>query len=399
MGDERKGDAAARQLGNNETECAANRPDLVHSCFHGSACIDASNGYGLLDRFCYCDASKQPLTAGLMCQFKATSICMAEDHTDKVTDQFCVNGGVCIAFVGAEESHPGCLCDGGWGGRHCEFTHEVLLDDALDLFQQRKAEIIDERLMGGAKATFGDDTKTIDAGASSRTFGNAADKQVPIFPIVGAAIGFAVSSSLIIFAAWKAIKNGRQREHSLERDYLSVGVGSKGTRLTKGSNESKLLPPTDVFFASRKKEVESDDGSSFLISPGISPGHDSVMTDDNIEDVEVLDAETSLILEAQFRSCEEQEGTSSDEDASSYDGDNRLQSGRITINSGKSLLSKLDANSAYQRGQSDNDNNVILNDDNRQAVGPDENANKVLGGVMSLDGDFEEDIDEEHYYV
>ena len=50
--------------------CLAVRTDLVHNCYHGSSCIDASNDAGLLDRYCECYKTKL-LTAGLMCEFRS----------------------------------------------------------------------------------------------------------------------------------------------------------------------------------------------------------------------------------------------------------------------------------------------------------------------------------------
>eukprot|EP00585_Thalassiosira_rotula_P002072 CAMPEP_0196149280 /NCGR_PEP_ID=MMETSP0910-20130528/29503_1 /TAXON_ID=49265 /ORGANISM="Thalassiosira rotula, Strain GSO102" /LENGTH=77 /DNA_ID=CAMNT_0041412159 /DNA_START=30 /DNA_END=260 /DNA_ORIENTATION=+ len=66
---------------------------------------------------------------------------------------------------------------------------------------------------------------------------------------------------------------------------------------------TSLAPPSDVFLASRKKEVESDDSSSFMMTPG----HQTEICEGptNTGDVEVLDAETSRILEAQFKICQD----------------------------------------------------------------------------------------------
>ena len=112
-----------------------------------------------------------------------------------------------------------------------------------------------------------------------------------------------------------------------------------------------------MFLTSRKKEVESDDGNSFMMSPGMSPGQE------HEQDVEVLDAETSRMIEAQFKNSEmnqdEEEAMSSDEEqekgaiiAPSYESESDvsvhdlpdsglLHSGRITVNSGKNPLSKI----------------------------------------------------------
>ena len=68
------GDDCTIKMGVAEVACAALRTDLVHSCYHGSVCIDASNDAGLLDRYCECETS-DILVAGLMCEYRATSIC------------------------------------------------------------------------------------------------------------------------------------------------------------------------------------------------------------------------------------------------------------------------------------------------------------------------------------
>lgn len=47
----------------NKADCVAERSDLVHSCYHGSECIDMSNEFGLLDRYCECNQANK-LAAG-----------------------------------------------------------------------------------------------------------------------------------------------------------------------------------------------------------------------------------------------------------------------------------------------------------------------------------------------
>mmetsp|Transcript_9089 Transcript_9089/g.20544 ORF Transcript_9089/g.20544 Transcript_9089/m.20544 type:complete len:410 (-) Transcript_9089:135-1364(-) len=396
---------AARQLGHHcppgyagddcsikVTDCAAERTDLVDSCYYGSSCVDASNEFGLLDRYCECDKAGE-LAAGLMCQYKATSMCTTEDAEEQVTDQYCVNGGVCVAFVGAEDSHPGCICETGkWEGKHCEFAHGVLLDDALDLFQQRKTEIAIERL-----GDSGDLRPTI-------ILDDEGEKQgIPL--LIG------VGSFVAIFAMIAVWRPRKHQQKSKDTDYQSIGLGSvasKSTYTSKSTYESSLPPPADVFLASRKKEVELDDESAFIVSPG-NDAHE-----DDTNDVEMLDAETSRMIEAQFESCGMNNGEESEEEsgeelvfAPSYESDNgnidqdsRLHSGRITINSGKNPLSKLQHESRSDDGINgliDVDEMVIY--ENEESIGLDAHVNHGTNGVTSLDGESDDDSDEDTYFV
>ena len=380
----KKENIAARRLGHHK-DCQAERSDLVDKCYHGSVCIDASNDFGLLDKYCDCTAAEQ-LVAGLMCEHKATSICLDGD-TEQVTDQFCVNGGLCKEFVGASESHPGCICLAGeWEGKHCEYHHGVALDDALDLFEQRKAEIANEmanaKLMAGGDLTaptikaLGDSTEeTYDETTGTKSF--------PVLLVVGSLVAVFAIINLAMFAIWKSRKRQRQVK---DDSYASVGFGSVASLgASKSSLERPLNPPADVFLTSRKKEVESDDGNSFMMSPGMSPGQE------HEQDVEVLDAETSRMIEAQFKNSEmnqdEEEAMSSDEEqekgaiiAPSYESESDvsvhdlpdsglLHSGRITVNSGKNPLSK------------------IQSKPRPDAV------------ITSLDGEYDDDSDGDNFFV
>ena len=44
-------------------DCVAQRSDLVHSCYHGSECIDMGiNEFGLLDKYCDCNLGNKLAT-------------------------------------------------------------------------------------------------------------------------------------------------------------------------------------------------------------------------------------------------------------------------------------------------------------------------------------------------
>lgn len=389
---------ASRQLGYHHgtvIDCLAERNDLVHKCYHGSSCIDASNEFGLLDRYCECD-SAEALVAGLMCQYEATSICIEDQNVEKVTDQYCVNGGQCIALVGTVDSHPGCICETEtWEGKHCEFSHGLLLDDALDLFQQRKGEIAFEQSMDGGSG----DLTTV-------TLGDEGGKiAIPLFFIVGTII----SVFAIIPLSMIAIQMYRKRQNQAEdnNDYQSIGCESL--------NNSKgfFPPPSDVFLSSRKKEVAQNHESSLMLTPG-TPGID--IREDVTGDVEMLDAETSIMIEAQFASCnvdcdkESHRLELSDQDtgaeslfAPSYDSDNKdfnndsgLRSRRISINCGNPL--KLQVSAKVGGNRLDDDDDISDKNEVSGLVEP-RNRRCHVGGVKNLDGDYFVDSDDDTYVV
>ena len=294
----------SRKLGyhhGTKTECVAARTDLVHTCFYGSECIDASNNYGLLDRYCDCDTA-DTLVAGLMCQYEATSICMVDgdNNIEQVTDQYCVNDGQCASLVDNGESHPGCICEVGvWEGTHCEYAHGALLDDALDLFQQRKAGIVVEtRGDIPTSPTLADTTTTSGGDGELGLFDELSNELgVPLILIVGMFIAVLTVIPLSVIAIRMSRKI--QQQHDDDDDYQSViSFSSSSSSSTKGMEHV----PSDVFMTSRKKEAESsdDDNNSMMLTPG---------TQDDLEeetcDVEMLDAETSRMIEAQFEHCGE----------------------------------------------------------------------------------------------
>lgn len=386
------------------TKCGAERSDLVHSCYYGSSCVDASNDFGLLDRYCECGDAEE-LAAGLMCEYKATSICIAGDDKEQVTDQYCVNGGVCIAFVGPEHSHPGCVCEvGTYEGKHCEFTHGVLLDDALDLFQQRKAEIASEKSMNRAGPS-----TTINHGEEGE------NESFPLSFVVGSFVAIFAVINLSAFGLWKMTKKNKPRSN--DTDYQSVGLGSIATKATNSSHDNSMPPPANVFLPSRKKEVESSDPGSSLM---MSPGNDTDIGDDRTNYVEELDAETSRMIESQFKSCEmNSEGEGLDLDSPvedqeelvfppSYESDDRngdqghglVHSGRITINSGKNPLSKLQDESLSDEVV----NSLVVDDEtvmyeNEESMSLSGHVSQQANGVVSMDGEYDDDSDEDNYFV
>ena len=388
---------ASRQLGYHHgtvLDCLAERNDLVHKCYHGSSCIDASNEFGLLNRYCDCD-SAEALVAGLMCQYEATSICIKDQNSEQVTDQYCVNGGQCIALVGTVDSHPGCICETDtWEGKHCEFSHGLLLDDALDLFQQRKGEIAIEKSIDGGSG----DLTTVTLGDEGE------NSAIPLFFIVGTIISVFAVIPLSMIATRMSRKRQNQAEEN--NDYQSIGCES--LNYSKGF----FPPPSDVFLSSRKKEVARTDESSLMLTPG-TPGID--IREDVTVDVEMLDAETSRMIEAQFASCNvdcdkeshrlelsDQETGAESVFAPSYDSDNKdidhnsgLRSRRVAINCGSLLKLQVSANVGGNRLFDDDD----ISDKNEVSglVEP-MNQRCNVGGVTSLDGDYFVDSDDDTFF-
>ena len=70
--------------------------------------------------------------AGLMCQHESTSMCAASlVGTHSPNHQFCTNHGKCVKLVSDTEPHPGCVCNEGYTGDHCEIHV-----DSLSMIQQ-----------------------------------------------------------------------------------------------------------------------------------------------------------------------------------------------------------------------------------------------------------------------
>ena len=99
------------------------------SCYHGSKCrLNGPMGA----RYCDCNQLNEnsgPVAqkfAGLMCQHESTSMCaisLAAQHAPN--QQFCTNHGKCVKLVQDHEPHPGCVCNEGYSGDHCEI-HELM---------------------------------------------------------------------------------------------------------------------------------------------------------------------------------------------------------------------------------------------------------------------------------
>ncbi len=375
-----------QQDGNKVVACTAARADLVHSCYHGSACIDMSNDDGLLDRYCECGTT-EIFTAGLMCEYRATSICTT---TEYVSDQFCVNGGLCKSFVKGSASHPGCICKTGvWEGDHCEFAHGVLMDDALDMFHERKIALANERFAVGKSA--GVSTTAIKPG----DIVEVDQRGTPLFLVVGAIIAvFAIVVSLSIFMVRKL----RQcRLHACDEEYESISFSSN--RSPKESHENSSPPPLDTLLSSHRIEGESSDENYNMSSPG-SDAHD-YDTDDNVE---LLDAETSRMIEVQFENhvlhCNRErhnlELPSDRLSDSSFDmedecNDNELgsQRGKVIINCSKSIRPNMLSSLAEIDEMDIHENEEICS------------LPCHSGGVTDLDGDddVDEDSDDDTYFV
>lgn len=322
----------------------------------------------------------------LMCQYRPTSLC-TKTHVSvhDITDQFCVNGGLCNTLVAAEERHPGCTCEEGkWEGKHCEFEHGILYDDALDLFQQRKTEIAimtrSIHVNDGLKTTT--TTTTLGDGGGNAETSTSMRGIIPLPYVVGAAVVFVAVSLGIVKTSMLAIHNSRKEERRRDNggDYKSssgvVSISSRTTKMTLLSTSSSFLPPppADVFLASRKKEVVDtvDEETSFILSPGEStPGHDIYDEQDTCS-IEELDDETSRMIEAQLSQedegsrhylvmSEEDGGEDEEEEepaavyAESYESDDesakqqqQLVASRITSNKGQNPLSHLHADSSSE---------------------------------------------------
>jgi hypothetical protein len=385
------GDDCTIKMGVAEVACAALRTDLVHSCYHGSVCIDASNDAGLLDRYCECETS-DILVAGLMCEYRATSICTT---TEYVSDQFCVNGGLCKSFVKGSAKHPGCTCKTGiWEGEHCEFAHGVLMDDALDMFQERKNELASGRIADSTSVAVVSTIPTIQIGDAVE----AEEKAVPLFLVVGSVIAILAVINLSIFV----IRVLRQRtSQSCDEEYESISFSSIAS--PKALHENSTPPPLDVFLSSRKKEGESADEHSIMLSP-LCDAHD----------VELLDAETSRMIEVQFEnhelhrnsgfelSNEVYRGSNSsfDIDEESNDDKTGIQHGKIMINCGKTLLHGESSSSSVAADV--RFSSLVELDEidvrEKEAIG---SLPCLSGGITDSDGDgeVEDDSDEDTYFV
>jgi hypothetical protein len=66
--------------------------------------------------------------AGKFCQYTSTDICTknGQPGVGKANFAFCVNNGLCKAKVEDNEAHPGCDCEEGFTGNHCEFLEDSM---------------------------------------------------------------------------------------------------------------------------------------------------------------------------------------------------------------------------------------------------------------------------------
>eukprot|EP00977_Amphora_coffeiformis_P007193 scaffold1564_cov174-Amphora_coffeaeformis.AAC.31 len=93
-------------------------------CLHGGACRTDELGSP------YCDCSSASFNSsvsnfhGSSCEFVISSVCSKGDTDYENLDAFCVNSGICKDSVKIHQGyvvrHPGCNCQDGWTGDHCE---------------------------------------------------------------------------------------------------------------------------------------------------------------------------------------------------------------------------------------------------------------------------------------
>jgi len=348
-----------------KSECVANRADLVHSCFYGSKCVEIDNKYGLLDRYCDCsrvDLEEGSFAAGLMCQYKSTSVCVSNIGGTKATDQFCVNGGECKAIVGPEETHPGCSCDSNfWEGPHCEFAKGVLFDDALDLFQQRL------HLLKSKTTRVIDDLAWVDSGpyVDAPAEGDPHTPNQTYLILSGIVAGFCAAVLLVL-----VIIKFRKSKHQYEKAEIVKETGC--------NYPAEPLPET---FDHRKSEVEETDVDMTLV-PQVGSEHQIFPSNERM--VEMLDSETSEMLEAQFNFSPIEDENDDSIEESDFGSEEiadceHVTTARITANSGMYPLIK--NSSCVMTG------NEAYEDSNSRV------------GVMSMDGGEEYYIDEDETSV
>ncbi|KAG7360370.1 EGF-like domain containing protein [Nitzschia inconspicua] len=99
-------------------------PGGDHVCLHGSKCVAQNEGENTSHK-CDCDEGFDAVEryAGKFCQYASTDICTknGQPGVGKANFAFCVNNGICKAKVGDNDPHPGCTCEEGFTGDHCEF--------------------------------------------------------------------------------------------------------------------------------------------------------------------------------------------------------------------------------------------------------------------------------------
>lgn len=94
-----------------------------HYCLHGSTCVKENEDY-----LCDCRQADETIGrgdhptvfAGDSCEHPANDICV-QGHIYPTTPlYFCVNQGICRAYVSEGDDDPGCDCPSDWSGPHCE---------------------------------------------------------------------------------------------------------------------------------------------------------------------------------------------------------------------------------------------------------------------------------------
>jgi hypothetical protein len=95
-------------------------------CMNGAQCIPETSIMGYTLTFgCDCSKARHPdhKFAGASCEYVSNEFCTV-DETKPLKgvgeDAFCTNGGKCLDKVEHGEPHPGCQCEGGFGGENCE---------------------------------------------------------------------------------------------------------------------------------------------------------------------------------------------------------------------------------------------------------------------------------------
>jgi len=213
-----------------------------------------------------------------------------------------VNRGSCKALVDAGVSHPGCDCPQGWEGDRCEYSRDLLFDDAMDLFSQRRSQVEFGR---SAQKELRDAYDAVEGTQESGHKGQVHSSEgFPLNTAIGAAC---VVIALVVLSAIRRVK--------LKKAAASDGDASVGYTTALSVSTSKDSP----------KEL-MDDSSTGLDErepENVSPAY-----------VEELDEETSMLLETQLASLE-----SHDEESEAKE----VLQARITANKGGHPFSKADA--------------------------------------------------------
>lgn len=146
----------------------------IHSCYHGTTCTYSSHLKmpgdtsiaSILSGYASCDcdtlnaatSATMQKVAGLMCEHKSTAFCAVEMAVSEAPlGQFCTNHGQCVRRVDGSEVHPGCHCENGWAGDHCEIADKMhaTMADLMRIRAEHEAQGQEEEEKKGAgKALF-----------------------------------------------------------------------------------------------------------------------------------------------------------------------------------------------------------------------------------------------------